>query len=305
MDADHRRRFLPLAGLALAASLMFTQGCGYKKNTGAQGGAAADSAAFAQAAAIQDDAARMEALRTFIKEHPKSEQAGEAYASLVELSLDHAPGQVEGILKKFLATDFPSANPYNAVGWNLAEKEAHLDLAVPILEKAVAKARAEADENNLASCLDSEAWARYKKADYQAAAARMEETYKIYGPGNDEIDAHMALIYDAAGMDDKAKPIYMALLGHMEHPLYRENLSKIVSATGGSLEAMNREIAEKRSASAAPAPDFSMPNRVTGRYERSCPTMVMSVPCRVVTIPSGRGRIISRARYAEMACGIA
>ena len=51
----------------------------------------------------------------------------------------------------------------------------------------------------------------------------------------------------------------------------------------------------------------SMPQRVIGRYERSCPTIVMSVPWSVVTtfrrdpFPSR----ISRARIAEIACGSA
>ena len=51
--------------------------------------------------------------------------------------------------------------------------------------------------------------------------------------------------------------------------------------------------------------DFSIANRVIGRYDRSCPTIVTSVPCSVVTRPSRSGASISRARCAEIACGSA
>jgi len=111
----------------------------------------------------------------------------------------------------------------------------------------------------LASCLDSEAWARHKNGDHATAAARMEEAYAILGPGNDEIDEHMALIYDAAGMDEKAKPIYMDLLSHMESPLLRGNLARIVSDGGGSLAEIEAEISRRRAEGATEAPDFTLP----------------------------------------------
>ena len=47
----------------------------------------------------------------------------------------------------------------------------------------------------------------------------------------------------------------------------------------------------------------SIPKRVIGRYERSCPTIVTSVPWSVVTRPRRSGASISRARCAEIACG--
>ncbi len=56
---------------------------------------------------------------------------------------------------------------------------------------------------------------------------------------------------------------------------------------------------------AVTASDFSIPNRVIGRYERSCPTIVTSVPWSVVTRPRRTGASISRARCAEIACGSA
>ena len=48
----------------------------------------------------------------------------------------------------------------------------------------------------------------------------------------------------------------------------------------------------------------SMPRRTIGKNEGSAPTTVMSVPCSV-TISFGPPPRISRARYAEIACGIA
>jgi hypothetical protein len=136
---------------------------------------------------------------------------------------------------------------------------------VPILVKAVAKARAGGDSTNLASCLDSEAWARHKKGDHPLAVQRMEEAYAIYGPGNDEIDQHMALIYDAGGMKAKARPIYMSLLGHMEHPMLRDKLTQIVTAAGEPMDKVNAEITATRLAGATPAPDFTLPSQAGGK----------------------------------------
>jgi len=225
----------------------------------------ADSVAYAQAMEIEDGPLLMEALETFLAGYPQSKWAERAYPRFVDLAGEIEPDRVESILKTFLATDLDSPNPYNAIGWNLAEAEEHLELAVPILEKAVAKAREAEDPDNLASCLDSEAWARYKKGDYATAVVRMEEAYETIGPGNDEIDMHLALIYDAAEMDEKARPLYINLLGHMEHPAMREKLTAIVTSAAGSLDAVNEEIATLREAGATPAPDLTLPNLADGQ----------------------------------------
>ncbi len=51
--------------------------------------------------------------------------------------------------------------------------------------------------------------------------------------------------------------------------------------------------------------DRSIENFVIGKYERSAPTSVMSVPCRVVINGSRRLVVICCASSAEMECGIA
>ncbi len=52
--------------------------------------------------------------------------------------------------------------------------------------------------------------------------------------------------------------------------------------------------------------DLSIENRVIGKYERSMPTRVMSVPCSVVIKGSlRRGAIICWASSAAMECGMA
>lgn len=254
----------PLAG-GLWLAVLLAPGCTQQSGSGGAGGeAGGDSVAYAQAVAIEDEAGRLAALQAFVKGHPTGKWTARAYPRLVSLTREHAAGDLPGLLRRFSATDFQSADPYNAVGWELADAGEHLDLAVPILEKAVAKARVGGDSLNLASCLDSEAWARHKAGDHPQAMQRMEEAYRIYGPGNDEIDEHMALIYDAAGADAQAAPIYKSLLGHMEHPTFRANLETIVREAGGSIEQMNSEIQALRASTKAPAPDFTMPSLADG-----------------------------------------
>ena len=54
----------------------------------------------------------------------------------------------------------------------------------------------------------------------------------------------------------------------------------------------------RNSETAVTPSDCSMPKRVISKNDRSWPTSVMSVPCSVVTTPSGRGATICLARYA-------
>jgi len=62
----------------------------------------------------------------------------------------------------------------------------------------------------------------------------------------------------------------------------------------------------KKADTAVTASDCSIENLVSVKYEGSCPTSVMSVPCSVVTILRSRSSfIICFASHAVAACGIA
>jgi len=262
---NHHRGIVVTIGLGLLC-LGIGQGCsGRNQGQAAKAGRMADSLAYAQAVAVGDEAARFAAIETFLKEHPKSAPAAEAYPALIELARKTAPEKVIPILKAFLKTDFHSPDPYNSVGWDLADAGEHLDLAVPILVKSVAKARQAGDSLALASCLDSEGWARYRAGDSKGAIGPMEEARRLYREPIDEIEEHMALIYDAAGRYEEAKPIYMNLLSHMEHPVLRENLTRIVHASGGSMAEINAELTRRRIEGAEPAADFTLPSLADGK----------------------------------------
>ena len=92
----------------------------------------------------------------------------------------------------------------------------------------------------------------------------MEEAYAISGGGNDEIDEHMALIYDANGRDEAAKEIYIGLLSHMEHPEIRHHLEKIVQESGQSMEDLNTAINRMRKDNAKPVPELKLPSLADG-----------------------------------------
>lgn len=259
---DRYRSFIWIAPLLLLA---LAQGCsGGGGSTIQVVATAADSTALQEARQIEDGAARFAALQEFVSKRPGNPLRGDAYPQLIDLAREHAPAQVEPLIRAFMKDDYSSSNPYNAVGWDLAVAGEHLDLAVPILERAVAKARVENDPMNLASCLDSEAWARFRAGDAAAAVKPMEEARSLLEEKNDELEDHMARIYEAAGMPEKAKPIYIDLLSHMEHPEYRESLAKIVTASGESMDELNAEIQRRRLEGATPVPDFTLPSQSGG-----------------------------------------
>lgn len=254
--------------IPMLAILVASAGCARtKEGASSRTGAAtqADSLAFRQATTIEDEGQRLAALQSFVKAHPRSPLSGDAYPEIVDLAGRHAPESLPAVLKQFLATDYPSPDPYNGVGWNLADAGKNLDMAVPILVKAVAKARAAGDPRNLASCLDSEAWARYKAGDAKTAVAPMEEARKLYQTPDDEIERHMALIYEGAQMPERAQPIYIGLMSHMEDPEIRGRLTRIVSGLGGSMAAVNEGIESARKAGATPCPDFTLPGLAGGK----------------------------------------
>lgn len=253
-----------VAGWLAAGLVVAALGCSGEQTQTTTTDAKADSTAYAQVRGVEDDAQRLAALRTFVKEHPSAKEGGRAFAEAIELAMEHEPASVEPLLKEFAKKDFPESSVYNSIGWNLAERGEHLDIAVSILEKGVAKARVGGDKDELASILDSEAWARHKKGDNAVAVQRMEEAYQIIGPGSDEIDEHMARIYDAAGMGEKARPIYVSLLGHMEHPELRANLKRIVESSGGPMAEVEAEIRKLRAENMKDAPDFTGPSLADG-----------------------------------------
>lgn len=260
-------RFRSMIWIAPLLLLAIAQGCGGDGTSSSHNqvaATAADSTALQEARKVEDGAARFAALQEFINKRPGNPLRGDAYPQLIDLAREHAPAQVEPLVRAFMKDNYPSSMPYNAVGWDLAVAGEHLDLAIPILERAVAKARTENDPMGLASCLDSEAWARYRAGDAAAAVKPMEEARGLLEEKNDELEDHMARIYEAAGMPEKAMPIYIDLLSHMEHPEYRESLAKIVAASGGSMDEVNADIQRRRLEGATPVPDFTLPSQSGG-----------------------------------------
>jgi hypothetical protein len=75
----------------------------------------------------------------------------------------------------------------------------------------------------------------------------------------------MAYIYEAAQMPEKAQPIYVGLLSHMEDPDIRERLTRIVSVSGGAMAEVDSKIDAARVAAAAPCPEFTLPSLAGGK----------------------------------------
>jgi len=87
--------------------------------------------------------------------------------------------------------------------------------------------------------------------DLEAARAALPEPMQ-------EIDEHLAMAYDAAGMKPQARDLYAALLVGMENPDMRERVRVLSRELDGSEQAAMRSIEEKRLANSKPAPDFAL-----------------------------------------------
>lgn len=135
------------------------------------------------------------------------------------------------------------------------ERNERLDQAVQLATLGLARAN---DSNAKASILDTRGWAHYARKDYAAAVTDLEAARTALPEPVQEIDEHLAMAYDAAGMKPQARDLYATLLVGMENPDMRERVRILSRELDGSEQAAMRTIEEKRLANSKPAPDFAL-----------------------------------------------
>jgi len=286
-----RRVLFPLAGLLALGVALAIAACGQGEKKPDLGGIS-DTTAFRGASTLTDTTAQIAALVKFLDNYPESafrprayrrlydlesaaspERAGERLAKalrkerqvaarsglhylLFQHAAAHVPDQVEPALRAVLADRAElEYEVYNSIAWELAEKGEHLDQALALAERSLARAP---DSLAKATVLDTKGWVHYKKQEYAkaievltAAAATSPEPYE-------EIEVHLAQALDAGSMKTEARDAYMKLLLTQEIPGFRTRALALTEELGGSPDELARDLDRRREERATPVPDFAL-----------------------------------------------
>lgn len=279
--------------VALPFSLLVVTCAKETANQKTAGGAAeTDTAAYRSALALSDTTERVAALQGFLDRYPESvfragtysrvydlmaktdgERAasyarekletekdpvsrGRLHYALYTYARDHSPQDVPTIIDAVAADASTDASVYNMIAWDLVETKQRLDDAIRLSRMGVEKAGNDSDL--VASTLDTEGWAHFEKGDYPAAVTALERARTMSPEPNEEVDAHMARAYDAAGMKEKARDLYMALMVTQEDPAMRGRLEGLTKDLNGSPKEIFAEIDRRREKASYPAKDFTL-----------------------------------------------
>jgi tetratricopeptide (TPR) repeat protein len=278
-----------LVSLALALGACGAPASGEK---GRPAGAVSDTSAYRGAMAMADTTARMAALEAFLKNYPVSgfraasytrlydlraaqdpagaaefarsslktekdpDSRGQLYWGLYNYARDKAPQTVSPLIEQVLADPAAGTDVYNSIGWDLVENKNLLDDAIRLTRVGVE--RAGQDSQTVSSTLDTEGWAQYVKGSYDEAVAALEKARAWSPQSNEEIDAHMASAYDAAGKKERARDLYKELLYSQEDPIMRSRVELLTKELGGSVQTVTQEIDQHRRDASYPAQDFTL-----------------------------------------------
>ncbi len=158
----------------------------------------ADVRAYKAAAAIVDPEQRLAAMRSFVKEYPKSRAVSEAQGEILKILLDHFPERTVDIKKQAKFAVKGSGKGY--VAWELAEAGTNgVDL------KQAEKFAKEEVAHLTEASYDKETLAKYAK--YKATPPKPEALHKSYVKARAEALAELADVYLRAGKSTQAAPL--------------------------------------------------------------------------------------------------
>jgi tetratricopeptide (TPR) repeat protein len=196
----------------------------------------------------------------FVREHLKTEKQPDArgalHYALSQHARDYQPDQQLAVVQGLISDPAPlTYDVYNAVAWDLADKNQHLDAAIQLAGIAVEKAP---DNTGKASSLDTQGWAYYQKGDYPQAIQLLTQARDLHPEPLEEIETHLAKAYQAGGEKEKARELYLKLLLTQEHPEMRESVVQLTRELGESPDKVLRDLDQRREEQATPAPDFAL-----------------------------------------------
>ena len=204
----------------------------------------------------RDPAAAAARVRKQLKQEKQAEARGALHYALFEHVHEHAPGEQAAVARDVLADRAAlDYDVYNAVAWDLADSGQELDLALELAARGLASAP---DSLSKAACLDTQGWIHYQKGDHAKAIAALEAGKAVSNEPFEELDIHLAKAYQAGGMKEKARDLFLELMLTQEDPDLRARLTQVSQDLGGSPAEVFRDLDRRREERATPAADFGL-----------------------------------------------
>jgi tetratricopeptide (TPR) repeat protein len=255
--------------------------------------------------ATEDPRARLSRLKEFISDYPESEVRSSAYGELAntmvraledtagflefaDLALDReedaesrsvvyywlysiqAASEPEAAVetaRRLLGESIEGGGIYNYVGYDLAERDLGLEIALELCKKALTFAESTPESANI---LDSRGWAYYKLAEYDHAVADLERAAELFDPPYEEVLKHLAVAALKGGQTDKAFETLRSILVMGEYDYARASLDSLMDERGyspGERLRFEEAVWEERLAGAQDCEAFTLPMLSGETYE--------------------------------------
>ena len=208
---------------------------------------------------VKDTTRFVDFARETIEAEGDAESKAIVYYYLYRVELETSVEAASLIGREILDNPMEVGWIYNAIGYDLAERNEKLDLALPLCERAIGLAESRDDS---ASYIDSRGLVYYQMGMYDKAAADLEFALTLFEEPFEETLRHLAYAQLRKGDSDKAFDAFEQILVMGEYDYARSNLDSLMTTRGytdAQKAAFEQSIWEARVAAAQPAEAFDLP----------------------------------------------
>jgi tetratricopeptide (TPR) repeat protein len=206
---------------------------------------------------MADTATAVSYARGILASAEPAESKAPLYPALMSLWLATGTNDsVVAIAREALAAPITDGSIYNGMGYELAEKGEHLDLATELCQKAVDLAKEDFEKSY---AYDSLGWALLKAGQPAKAVEALQQAEKLAGESVDEtILGHLGEAQVVAKDAEGAIKTYLKMMSSGEFSEARAKLDSLYASTKRAPESLEADIKALREARMTPAADFAL-----------------------------------------------
>jgi tetratricopeptide (TPR) repeat protein len=209
---------------------------------------------------LKDTARFYEFAREKLDIEDDAESRAIIYYRIYHVEAESNPETAAGVGRSLLDEPIDVGWIYNYIGYDLAERDRDLDLALRLCGRALELAES-ADDS--ASYLDSRGWVFYRQGDYGLAVADLEMARDLYSEPYEEVLRHLAYAALKGRQDEKVFDAFRSILVMGEYDYARDVLDSLMADRGWrakEIAAFEESVWEARLANAQPAEGFELPS---------------------------------------------
>jgi tetratricopeptide (TPR) repeat protein len=208
--------------------------------------------------AVKDTTRFVGFARQTIEKETDPESKALMYYRLYNLKIETKPDEAALLGTELVKVPITAGWIYNHIGYDLAERNRDLDLALALCTRAVELAQERGDS---AQCLDSRGFTYYRRGQYREAIADFEAARPLYDEPEPEALLHLGAAYLKAGEADKGFDTFRSVLLLAEDEQARAAVDSMMTTrryTPRKKQAFEQALWQERLAAARPAIGFTM-----------------------------------------------